>query len=118
MQVKLRGSHIAHQLLFMEEATSTPVIPIDRQQGRNPDLNDKRNDCLTDRFVFLSLKTKMYFNAAVDEVAPQFFISSFHASKLILADRAKLSSLRKQWKDEPIEKMQKHFAKKWPHLVW
>jgi len=67
---------------------------------------------------FLSHKTKMWYHAAVDEIAPQFFLSSFRAAKIIQDDRAMLSALRKQWKDQPVEKIQKHFSKKWPHLVW
>ena len=115
--MNLRGSQVAHKLLFSDEP-STPVIPITRTIGRNADLNDARNECLVERFFFISHKTKMWFQPAVQEVAPQFFISAFHASKLILANRGKLSVLRKQWKDQPIEKVQKHFSKKWPHLVW
>lgn len=117
MQVKLRGSHIAHQLLFADDCP-TPVISIDRKPGRDADENNRRNECLVDRFFFHTLKTKMFFGAAVNEVAPQFFLSPFHASKLILANRDSLSLLKKEWKDKPVEKAQKHFSNKWPHLVW
>ena len=113
----IRGARIINGLLFSDDVTTeTAVLPA--AKGRNPDLNEKRNECLLDRFVYHSIKTKMYFNCAISEVAPQFFLSSFHASKLILAQRDKLSAIRRQWKNEPVEKMQKHFARKWPHLAW
>lgn len=112
----VRGSQVSFMKVFYEE--TTPVINITKNSGRNKELNSKRNECLLDRYYFIAKSTGKRFDLCIGIVAAEFFISDFHASKIILQHPNMLTALKIQWKAEPVEKMQKHFAKKWAHLVW
>lgn len=116
--LKIRGSQVIHNVLFADEPQQATLIPITRTAGRDAELNESRNECLVDRFFYVSHRTKKWYNEVIAEVAPQFFLSPFYTGKLLQNNRSMLSRLRKEWKDESHEKMQKHFAKKWPHLTW
>ncbi len=112
----LRGSQVSFKHVFYNEPA--PVIPITRNNGRNKEQHERRNDCLLDRYYFICRNTGKFFDAVVKIVADEFFITEFHASKVILQNNEKLVVLKQQWKNEAPEKMQKVFMKKWPHLVW
>jgi len=51
-------------------------------------------------------------------ISNEFFITSFHVSKIILQNNEKMQQLKKEWKKEPLEKIRKAFETKWPHMVW
>lgn len=117
--MQLRGAQLAFKQIFAEEA-KPPVISLTPLQGRNQDLNRSRNECLVDRYYFICRQkgTDFRYEAAIKEVAGQFFLSPYHTGKIVLNHHNLLTELKIQWKSEPIEKMARHFTKKWPHLVW
>lgn len=115
----MRGANIAYKNLF-NEPDEAPVISIEKVQGRNPDLNNRRNECLLDRYYFL-LRFKGFdykYEAIVRDVAAAFFISKTMCSKVIIDNTDVLADIKKQWKNEPIDKLAKHLAAKWQHLNW
>jgi hypothetical protein len=111
------GSQVSFKKVFYDDDEAI-VVPITRYSGRNKELNDKRNECLLARYYFTGRNTGKYYNQLLHIVSNEFFITSFHVSKIILQNNHKLQQLKKEWKKEPVEKMQKAFTKKWPHLVW
>lgn len=114
----LRGSQTSFKEIFFDEPQA-PVISISKNQGRNQDLNQRRNECLVERYYFIARKNEKWaYEETVKEVASQFFLSPFHASKVILGQHTRLTALKMQWKSEPVDKIQKHLMRKWPHLVW
>lgn len=117
--MQLRGAQLAFKQIFADEA-ETPVLSLTKIQGRNHDLNKRRNECLVERYYFICRQKGMdyTYEAAVKQVAMQFFLSPYHASKVILGHHNLLTQLKLQWKTEPAEKLARHFARKWPHLVW
>jgi hypothetical protein len=117
--MQLRGGNIAYKAVLFDEP-ETPVISLTKIQGRSQELNQRRNECLLDRYYFIARSNgpEMRYEATVKRVASEFFLSPYHASKIILNHAKQLTSLKLQWKAESLEKMQKHFAKKWQHLVW
>jgi hypothetical protein len=117
--IQIRGSQIAFKNIFFDEP-ETPVVSLTKINGRNQELNQQRNECLVDRYYYIcrSRGTDYNYDASVKEVAAQFFLSPYYAGKVILNHPSQLTSLKIKWKNEPIEKMAKHFAKKWSHLVW
>lgn len=117
--MQLRGSQIVFKGLFAEEVSS-PVVSLTKIQGRSQDLNRLRNECLLERYYYTARKNgpETTYEYNVKQVAAQFFLSPYHASKIILGHSHQLTALKLQWKNESIEKMQKHFAKKWGHLNW
>lgn len=117
--MQLRGSQLAFKQIFADEA-DTPVISLTKIQGRNQELNQQRNECMVDRYYFICRQKGGDYNyeSAIRELARQFFLSSYHTSKVILGHHTMLTKLKMQWKNETVEKMAKHFQRKWPHLTW
>lgn len=116
--MQLRGGNIAFKNVLFDEP-EIPVINLTKIQGRNQELNQRRNECLVDRYYFTGrLNSESNYEAIVNKVAAQFFLSPYYCSKVILNHTRQLTELKLTWKAEPVEKMQKHFARKWPHLVW
>lgn len=117
--MQLRGGQLAFKNIFSEEP-EVPVISLTKIQGRNQELNQRRNECLVDRYYFICRQKgpDFKYEAAVKEVAAQFFLSPYHASKVILSHHTQLTQLKLKWKAETVEKMARQFARKWPHLFW
>ncbi|MGQ0740202.1 MAG: hypothetical protein ACT4OJ_14215 [Bacteroidota bacterium] len=117
--MNLRGGNIAFKTLF-DEPAEAPVIYLSKIQGRSQELNQRRNECLIDRYYFIARSNgpEMRYEATVKRVASEFFLSPYHASKIIINHSRQRTELKMRWKAEPIEKIKGYLSKKWPHLVW
>ncbi len=117
--MNLRGAQISFKEIFFDKA-DTPVISLTKIQGRNQDLNRRRNECLVDRYYYTARRngTGTSYEHNIKEVAEQFFLSPYHASKVILSHNVQLTELKLKWKNEQLDKLQKHLSRKWPHLSW
>jgi hypothetical protein len=98
--------------LFNELFAETPVLTIASRNGRNEELDQRRNDCLIDRFFFIGRETKMGWQPTVIKTAEQFFLTPFQVSKIVQRNADKLRKLKKE------QPGKNYFIKKWPHLVW
>lgn len=117
MASSIRGSQISFKNVFYDEAT-TPSLPHTKANGRSKELHDRRNECLLERYYFTGRITKQRYEAVIEKVAAEFFITDFHCSKIILQNNDKLISIKMKWKNEDDKKVLQAFTKKWPQLVW
>lgn len=104
-----RGSQSLFADIFYAE---TPVVQLIPKRGRNSDLDDKRNECLIDRYYYTGKTTKTNYQELITSIAMQFFISPTTAHNVIQANKTHLLSLR------AADPSKKYFQDKWPHLVW
>lgn len=97
--------------------------PIEKsRKGRSLSLIEKRNELLLARYYWHGRKKiegkTISYSSLLETVSNEFFLSMVTIPEIVDANYDMLSALKRQWHDEPEEKMQKAFAKKWPHFVW
>ena len=104
-----RGSVTLFANIF-EEPVLTPV--------NSASLRQKKIDCIIDFYYYTGRKTDYKYSRLLETVSHTFFLSPFTLHDIIQGNLDKLTLLKQEFKDRPVEKLQKEMVKKWPHLVW
>lgn len=89
-------------------------------------IRKQKNECLIDYYYFTGRKevlinnrpAKLGYNDLLNITAATFFLSPFTVHDIIQANGDLVTLVKQQWKDEPMDKLQKHFQQKWPQFVW
>jgi hypothetical protein len=113
-----RGSTSIYKNLFDYDQ---PAVADDQPTHR-----EKKIECLIDFYYYTGRKpviinntpAKISYNSLLEVVGNTFFLSSFTVHNIIKANGVCVAITKQQWKDQPLETMQKHFKEKWPQLVW
>lgn len=100
----MRGSRIYTKLFIEGNRTAT--------KGRSELLNNRRDECMLERFFFYGKFTDKRYESIVNILSSEFFLSQIRISKVIEANSKFLTAL----KNEKTPK--NYFTKKWPHLNW
>lgn len=101
----MRGSNTLFADIF------EPPIEPQQKKGRNKDLNSLRNECLIDRYFWYGSQ-RMSYNAILDKLGKEFFISTFTIPCIISCHVMALKRLKELSPDS------RYFKQKWPHLSW
>lgn len=88
------------------------------KKGRNVELNNKRNECLLDRYFYYGSVTQYRYETIIDKLSVEFFLSRVTIPKVIDSNYDLLALKKKEYKGIPEEKLKKTMAEKWPHLSW
>lgn len=102
----MRGSKILFNDIFSE-----PEVK-DNKKGRSKEMHAARNSCLTDRYYYLGQFTKFKYEAVINVLSNEFFLSTVTIPGIIDGCYEQLKDLKKQ------QPGIKYFKEKWPHLVW
>lgn len=101
-------------ITLFSDIFSEPAKPISGSQS----LRQKKIECIIDFYYFTGKKTGLKYEGLMEKCSEAFFLSTFTLHDIMQGNLDKLLVLKKLWKDESIDKLQKHLAKKWPHLIW
>lgn len=98
-----------HSQIFGEQ----PQMQPDSRRGRSKRLHDRRNEAFIDRYYFEGRSNpSKQSDKLVEDVAEQFFLSTFRAYMLINEHLDRLLELKK------LNPSVSFFQKKWPQYKW
>jgi hypothetical protein len=107
-----RGSQTLFKNIFTEVNSSSSSPAEKQRKGRSEALNNKRNECLLDRYFFYGKFSGLRYELILEVLSSEFFLSEVTIPKIVDENLEKLIQLKKQLPDK------KYFQNKWPHLVW
>lgn len=106
-----RGSLTLFKNIFEE-----PVVQVSEKKES---IRQRKVDCMIDYYYFTARKTKHSYPNLLELLSDVFFLSTITISDIIQGNIDKLHALKEKYKsEENIDKIQKQFRNKWPHLVW
>lgn len=82
------------------------------RKGRSNKLLEKRNECLLARYYYYSHFTVMRYDAIMDQLCLEFFLSISTIQDLVQDNMSYLHELKNE------EPRKAFFSTQWPHLVW
>ena len=114
-----KGNIKGGRKFFTELIDGTRII---NKRGRNVAFNNKRNECLIDRYLYLLLLTDKRYEAILTIISNEFFISPVTVRNILQDNYPLLFSLKKEYQGYKEKQQESKFkgvlCKKWPHLVW
>lgn len=104
---------LGQQKLFENffEDEQTPVVTATRR-GRSEELHARRNEALIERYYYYGKFTDKRYEAILDQLSDEFFLTPVTISEVMNDNFNKLSDLKAH---APAKD---YFKKKYPHLVW
>jgi|GEM_PF-878912 len=81
-------------------------------KGRSSKLLARRNECMTDRYYYYGAYTEKRYDAIIEQLSNEFFLSPVTVPDIIQNQMDYLQELKKQ------KISVYHFQQKWPHLKW
>lgn len=118
VKMSQRGS-----LTLFADIFEQPLInPTDKRKGRSSSLNDRRNECLLDRYYWhgrLEIDGKrISYNSLLRTISDEFFLSTVTIPEIVQDNLESLIALKHRFASLDITTVQRQMQKKWPHLVW
>ena len=115
----MRGHQSIYKNLFDE-----PVA--DKTDTPQPSLRSLKTDCILDYYYFNGRKettmngktVRMSYPTLLDVVGSAFFLSSITVHDIIQNNAERMALVKQEWKDRPVDQIQKSMVKKWPQFVW
>jgi hypothetical protein len=101
----MRGKKLFDEVFRIE-------MPEARYRGRNLDLIKRRNTCLADRYYYYGHFTDKRFEAILDHLQAEFFLSTRTIRDIIDAQLPYLHELKQ------AKPGRSTLERKWPHLCW
>lgn len=109
--MSLRGANTLFKDIFEEPAEESAP-------SKAPSFRKKKIDCIIDFYYYTGRKTGKSYPNILEILGDVFFLSAFTLHDIMQANYDKLALMKQEWKDQPVEKLQKHLVKKWPYIVW
>lgn len=108
--------------LFREIFETPDPVEENKRKGRSSSLNDLRNECLIHRYYWhgrLEYDGKrISYNSLLKTLADEFFLSPMTIPEIVNANLPQLAAIKRLWHDKDMSSLQRHLARKYPHLVW
>lgn len=106
--MKQRGIQTLYRQIFVEDSSN----PDSKRKGRNEHLNNRRNDCLIDRYFWYGKFSGLRYDLIIKALSEEFFLTEVTVPRIVEDNFEKLAALKQMKPDK------KYFLKKWPHLTW
>lgn len=114
----MRGSQSIYKNLFNETITTATVL--------QPSLRQQKIDCILDYYYFNGRKemlvngkaVRMSYTSLLEIVSTAFFLSTFTVHDIIQCNAERMAAVKQEWKDRPVDQIQKNMLKKWPQFNW
>lgn len=94
------------------------VIVQKHRRGRSLVFNDKRNECLMDRYLFYQITTRNHYDAIIDDLSNDFFLSPVTITNVLTLNYEGVATRKKQYSAYSVIKLRDSFKKKWGQYTW
>ena len=88
------------------------------RRGRSVTFNEKRNECLIDRYLFYLNTTKWRFEAVLKCLSNDFFLSEVTIRNLLDQNYSQLCKFKKEYSSYSSIKLKSNLKKKWEQFTW
>ena len=106
-----RGSNKLFRELIKDENVS-------HTKGRSETLYKKRNCCLIERYIFYVICSEKRYEAIIDQLSDDFFLSPVTISNILSLNYGELSRIKKEYQEQDHKKLYKTLTSKWPAFNW
>lgn len=86
--------------------------PRNKRPGRDPKLQANKDECIADRYYYYSRIKRLNYQAILEELSREFFLSNFQLQERMRMVWSYLVKL----KNQPLSL--EDLADKWPWMVW
>lgn len=108
----MRGGNILFKnIVESEQATKG-------RKGRNESQNARRNECLSDRYLYYLITTKNRYEAIIEKVADDFFLSHVTVTNILSQSSEGLTKTKKEYAALKPKELQRLLSKKWEGYSW
>lgn len=105
-------NHRGATSLFTEIFTIDSTTPDKQRKGRSELFNQKKNECLTERYWYFGEITGLRYDLLLRIIGIDFFLSDITVHNILQQNRPLLHMTRK------AKPTKKDLEKKWPQYSW